>query len=68
MAKSWWALWRWKALLVWSVAWVFVACAWHGFPLTWTSMLEALPVVVIVAFVAAARYEIYERVRRNAAK
>ena len=68
MAESRWAARYWKVLLVWSVAWVIVACAWHGIPPTWTSMAEALPVVLIVAFVAAARNEIHERVRRNAAK
>ena len=68
MTKSRWAARNWKVLLVWLVAWVIVACAWHGIPPTRTSMLEALPVVLIVAFVAAARNEIHERVRRNASK
>jgi len=68
MTASRWARRHGKALLAWRVVWLIVACAWHGIPPTSTSLLEALPVALIGAFVAAARNEIHARVRRKAGK
>jgi hypothetical protein len=58
----------WMTFLAWLVAWIVLACAWGGIPPSWKDLAEALPLVAVVIFVAAARKELQDLAGRNVHK